>query len=79
MDSRAFVSINLMRAGHSSVKANLSRFNIIPTADCECGDKLQTAEHIFWDSKLCEDQRASMMDVLSENRKKNTRSELQSS
>jgi hypothetical protein len=40
------------------------------TAECECGDGLQTEEHIFWDCKLYEEQRATMMDILSENKKK---------
>jgi hypothetical protein len=39
-------------------------------AECECGDGPQTEEHIFWDCKLYEDQRATMMDILSENSKK---------
>jgi hypothetical protein len=59
-----------MRAGHSSLKASLNRFSIVSTAKCECCDGLQTEEHIFWDCKLCEDQRAKMMDILSENSKK---------
>jgi hypothetical protein len=59
-----------MRAGHSSLKASLNRFNNVSTAECECGDGLQTEEHIFWDCKLYEDQRATMMDILSENSKK---------
>jgi hypothetical protein len=42
----------------------------VSTAKCECGDGLQTEEHIFWDCKLYEDQQATMMDILSENRKK---------
>jgi hypothetical protein len=46
---RAFVSTNLMRAGHSGLKASISRFNIVPTAECECGDRQQTEEHVFWD------------------------------
>jgi hypothetical protein len=52
-----------MRAGHSSLEASLSRFNIVSTAECECCDGLQTEE-------LYEDQRATVMDILSENRKK---------
>jgi hypothetical protein len=48
MNSRAFVSINRMRAGHTSLKASLNRFNILSTAECECGDGLQTEGHIFW-------------------------------
>jgi hypothetical protein len=70
MNRFAFVSINHMRAGHSSLKASLSKFNIVSTAECECGDGLQMEEHIFWDCKLYEDQRATMMDILSENSKK---------
>jgi hypothetical protein len=39
-------------------------------AECECGDGLQTEEHIFWDCKLYEDQGATVMDIFSENSKK---------
>jgi hypothetical protein len=59
-----------MRAGHTSLKASINRFNIVSTAECECGDGLQTEEHIFWDYKLYEEQRATMVAILSENRKK---------
>jgi hypothetical protein len=31
---------------------------------------MQTEEHIFWDCKLYENQRATMMDILPENSKK---------
>jgi hypothetical protein len=31
---------------------------------------MQTKEHIFWDRKLHQEQRATMMDILSENGKK---------
>jgi hypothetical protein len=48
----------------------LTTFDIVTTAECECGDGLQTEEHIFWDCKLYEDQRATMMDILSENSNK---------
>jgi hypothetical protein len=64
MNRRVFVSINRERTGHSSLKTSLSRFNIVSTAECECGDGLQTEEHVFWYSKLYEDQRATMMDIL---------------
>jgi hypothetical protein len=59
-----------MRAGHTSLKASLNRFNIVSTAECQCGDGLQTEDHIFWDYKLYEEQRATMVAILSENRKK---------
>jgi hypothetical protein len=68
MNRSAFVPINQMRAGHSSLKASL---NIVSTAECECGDGLQTEEHILWDCKQYEDHRATMVDILSEKSKKN--------
>jgi hypothetical protein len=71
---RAFVSINRMRAGHSSLKASLNRFNIVSTAECECGDGLQIEKHIFWDCKWYEEQREILRVILYENSKKNTQS-----
>jgi hypothetical protein len=59
-----------MKAGHTSLKASLNRFTIVSTAECDCGDGLQTEEHIFWDCKLYEDQWATVMDIFSENSKK---------
>jgi hypothetical protein len=38
--------------------------------ECEYGDGLQTEEHIFWDFKRYEEQRATMRDILYENSKK---------
>jgi hypothetical protein len=57
MNRHVFMSINRMRASHSSLKASLKRFNIMSRAQCACGDELQTEQHIFWDYKLNEDQR----------------------
>jgi hypothetical protein len=48
----------------------VNEFNIVSTSECECGDGLKTEEHIFWDCKQSEDQRATVMDILSENCKK---------
>jgi hypothetical protein len=59
-----------MRAGYSSLKASLSRFNIVTTAHSEYGAGLQTEEQIFWDCRLYEDQRATMIDILSKNSQK---------
>jgi hypothetical protein len=53
-----------MRAGHTSLKASLNKFKIGSMAECEYGDGLQTEEHIFWDFKRYEDQRATMMGIL---------------
>jgi hypothetical protein len=52
MNCRALVSINRMRAGHTSLKASLNRFNIVSTAEYECGDGLQMEDHIFWASGI---------------------------
>jgi hypothetical protein len=65
------VSINRIRTGHSSLKVNLSRFNIVSTAECECGDGLQMEEHIFWHCKRYQD-------IFSENSKKTKKKQKQS-
>jgi hypothetical protein len=70
MNRRAFVSVNRMRAGHTSLKASLSRFKLVSSAECEFGDGLQTEEHIFWDCKVYDDKRAPMMAILSKNKKR---------
>jgi hypothetical protein len=51
-------------------QASLSIFNILSSAECEYDDGLQTEKHIFWDCKLYEDKRATIMDTSSENSKK---------
>jgi hypothetical protein len=78
MNRRAFVPINRKSAGRSSLKAFLSRFNIVSTAEYECSDGLQTEELFFWDCELHEDQRSTIMGILSE-KKEYIRSQLQSS
>jgi hypothetical protein len=47
MNRCAFMSINSMRAGHTSLKASLNGFNIVSRAKCECGYGLQTEKHTF--------------------------------
>jgi hypothetical protein len=42
----------------------------VTTSECEYGDGPQTEDHIFWDCKLYEEQRATMVAILSENGKK---------
>jgi hypothetical protein len=77
MNRRVFMSINRMRAGHASLKASLKRFNIISTAECECGHGLQTEEHTFCDCKRYEEQRATIFCLRTA--KNITQSQLQSS
>jgi hypothetical protein len=43
---------------------------MVTSAEYECGAGLQMKEYMFRDCKLYEDQRATMMDILSENSKK---------
>ncbi|PNF24159.1 hypothetical protein B7P43_G00584 [Cryptotermes secundus] len=47
MNSHAFMSINHMRAGYSCLTASLSRYDIVPRAECECGNGLQKEEHVY--------------------------------
>jgi hypothetical protein len=59
-----------MRAGHFSLKACVSRFDIVSTAECKSDEGLQTEKHVYWDCKLHELQRATVMDILSEKSRK---------
>jgi hypothetical protein len=63
MNLTPFLPVIAVRAGHSSLIANLNRFNVMYTTERECGDSLQTEEH-FWDHKLYRDQRTVVMDIL---------------
>jgi hypothetical protein len=62
------VLIDHMRAGHTSLKGSLNRFSIASTAKCECFPQMK--EHVFWDCKLYEVKRATMIDMLFEESKK---------
>jgi hypothetical protein len=42
----------------------------VSTASCECGDRMQSEKHIFWDCKLYKEERATMINILFENSKK---------
>jgi hypothetical protein len=70
MNRRAFVLVNRMRAGCSSLKASLSRIIVGSTAEWECGNWMQTGKHYFWECKLYEDQRAILIIILSEKKKR---------
>jgi hypothetical protein len=48
---------------------SLSRLNIVSTAECEYSDGVQTEELVFRVCKVYEDQRATMVDILSQNSK----------
>jgi hypothetical protein len=37
---------------------------------CECGNGLMTKGHVFWNCKLYEDQRPTVVDILSEKSKR---------
>jgi hypothetical protein len=78
MDRDAFVSINRVGAGHPVLKQAEVDLTLYPRLS-ECGEGLQTEEHIFWNCKLYEDQRANMMVFCLKTAKGNTRTHLQSS
>jgi hypothetical protein len=54
----------------SSNILEVNEMNTVSTAECGSGDGLQTEEHIFWNCKLYEDQRTTMLDILCKNSKK---------
>jgi hypothetical protein len=55
---------------HNAPNLLAKRNHFSLTKSLELGDGLQTNERIFWDCKLYDDERATMMDILSEDSKK---------
>ncbi|CAG5096599.1 Protein of unknown function [Cotesia congregata] len=45
---RPLVSINRLRSGHTSLKASLSKLNIVSSSRCPCDMDEETPDHIFW-------------------------------
>jgi hypothetical protein len=79
MNRRVFMSINRVRTGHTSLKASLSRCIICSWLNANVMTSCKQRKLIFWDCKLYEEQKATMTDILSENSKKYTQTQIRSS
>lgn len=48
LDRKKIGVINRLMTGHTLAKAHLKRMNILEEESCECGEGVESIEHIFW-------------------------------
>ena len=66
MSRKSIVSINRLRANHSSTKSSLFRKNIVSDFKCECDSvSEQSIEHIFFQCKLFDKERRNFISLIS--------------
>lgn len=58
---KGMVSFNRLRAGHTVLAECLWRHNIIDSPFCDCDMMPQTANHVFWQCPILEDQRVILL------------------
>lgn len=63
---KAIVSLNRLRANHTSLAESLYRKDISDSPFCSCSIIEQTAEHVFWQCPNHEDTRAVLISELVE-------------
>lgn len=61
---KTIVSLNHLRSGHTSLRSSLSRFKIVPSGRCPCGESDETPDHVFWQCTRFEPQRKEILDSL---------------
>ncbi|KAK2578805.1 hypothetical protein KPH14_012834 [Odynerus spinipes] len=61
LSRKAITSINRIRSGHTYVKQSLKIFNIVSTDLCECGEGVESVNHIFWQCVRYEMAREEMI------------------
>lgn len=54
------VSVNRLRAGHTSLADSFHRHNIVDSPLCDCKSDIQSPNHVFWNCDLWIDQRLEM-------------------
>jgi ATP-dependent protease Clp ATPase subunit len=47
VNRRVMVMIKRLRSGHTSLEQSLAKQGTVPSAVCDCGTAIETAEHIF--------------------------------
>lgn len=58
---KSIVSINRLRAGHTSLADSLFKHNIIESPRCDCGHSNQTPNHVFWQCHLFDSERETFL------------------
>ena len=60
LERKHIVLISQLRTGHCHLNQYLHRFNIIETAECECGAERETVEHYLLNCELYEEERDAL-------------------
>ena len=60
LERKHIVLISRLRTGHCHLNQYLHRFNIIETAECECGAERETVEHYLLNCELYEEERDAL-------------------
>lgn len=61
---KSIVSINRLRSEHTSLASSLFRFKIVNSDQCSCGEAIEDPNHVFWQCKLYEKARESLINDL---------------
>lgn len=57
LNRKTIVSICRLRAGHTSLRECLYKKKVVETPMCECEQSIQSADHIFWQCPLFDQER----------------------
>lgn len=64
---KSIVSLTSLRSGHTSLRENLNRFNIVDGDECECdGETVEDANHVFFQCPRWDSERGRFMRALME-------------
>ena len=55
------VTMNRIRANHYNLAESLARVNIIENSQCKCGEYEEDIDHVVWQCKEYESQRATLL------------------
>lgn len=67
LSRKSVVSINRIRCGHNSLNESLARFKIVPSAECSCGEGIQSTQHVILQCKEYSKERQNLIRALIKN------------
>ena len=56
------VTVSRILLNHHCLNAHLSRFGIVPSPLCDCGDQYQTVDHVLWGCRLRREGRDGLVE-----------------
>lgn len=64
LNRRCIVSINRIRADHTSLAESLYKFKIVESPKCSCKEYSQSTNHIFWQCSELEKEREILLETI---------------